>query len=363
MLVLIFAISFMLLRKVVDPIEMIIDSLNLGSKELRAAANQVSGSSQSLAQGATEQAASLQEVSSSVETISSVAKHNTDNSSQAFQLAEQVRLASEDSVSSMKRMIEAMYSIKSSADETAEIVKVIDGIAFQTNLLALNAAVEAARAGDAGKGFAVVAEEVRNLAQRSAEAARQSGEKIKASKTLADNGVEVTNRVSQALETIRSTAVKSAELVREIAAQSKDQTSGILQVNNAIGELDQVTQQNSAAAEESSAAAEALTAQAATLQGIVLELSVIVQGSSAIDNQGANAKSSAGNRSHGPMSRQKSGGKTRITHTRSSIPVATFMRGESTVSLVSRDSSRLRNSENLSPSQLIPLDDNDFQDF
>lgn len=272
------AAVWLAMKSIVKPIEQVITDLSRGSGELRSAAAQVASSSQSLAQGATEQAASLEESAASVEEVASVSRHTADNCQQAFAFSEIARASSEESVRSMNEMTTAIRAMKNAADDTAKIIKIIDEIAFQTNLLALNAAVEAARAGDAGKGFAVVAEEVRNLAQRSATAAKETSGKIRQSQELAENGVEVTATVGKSLEAIRQNVVKSADIIKEVAAAAKEQTVGIVQVNQAIGELDKVTQQNSAAAEESSAAAEELTAQAATLDTIVQGLSGLVYG-------------------------------------------------------------------------------------
>ena len=166
-------------------------------------------------------------------------------------------------------MSQAIDDIKTSSDETAKIIKTIDEIAFQTNLLALNAAVEAARAGEAGKGFAVVAEEVRNLAQRSAEAARNTADMIEGSVKNADNGVQISQEVGQSLQEIAEGNRKVNDLVAEIAAASAEQAQGIEQINTAVGQMDQVTQSNTASAEESSSAAEELASQAQELKGMV----------------------------------------------------------------------------------------------
>lgn len=329
------------IRYVARPIESIIKDLNQGSNELRSASNQVASSSQALAQGATEQAASLEESAASLEEVASMSKHNTDNSQQAYQISESVKVASERGVDSMKSMTEAIHSIKKSADETGQIVKVIDEIAFQTNLLALNAAVEAARAGDAGKGFAVVAEEVRNLAQRSANAAKESSEKIRQSKELADNGVTVTDEVAKSLEEISGNAIKSADLMKEIAAASKEQTTGITQVNQAVTELDKVTQQNSAAAEESSAAAEELTAQATTLDEVVQNLSYLIYGKASND----------GLQQQHPKGSKKASPSTKVSY------VQPASNGKHKNGHAPRDVIDLK------PTQIIPLDDSDFQGF
>jgi hypothetical protein len=264
------------LKAMVSPIERAVVDLHTGSSELRSAAGQVSTSSISLAQGATEQAASLQSSSQSLEEISALSRQNTDSSQQAFALSDSAREASEASVKSTDSLMNAMHSIRQAADETAQIIKIIDEIAFQTNLLALNAAVEAARAGDAGKGFAVVAEEVRNLAQRSANAARETGDKIRHSKQLAQDGVDVAEEVARALDNIRQKVVQSASLVKEIAAASREQSAGINQVNGAIGELTTVTARATAVSQQTSSAAEELTAQASAFDQIIARLMSIV---------------------------------------------------------------------------------------
>ncbi len=330
-------------RYIALPIERIIVSLQQGSRELRSAASQVASSSQSLAQGATEQAASLEESAASLEEVASVSKHNTDNSHQAQNIAESVRAAADTGVQNVTEMTAAIQAIKKSADETAQIVKIIDEIAFQTNLLALNAAVEAARAGDAGKGFAVVAEEVRNLAQRSANAAKESSEKIRQSTELADNGVRITADVAQSLGTINENAVKSAELMREIAASGKEQTTGITQINQAVTELDKVTQQNSAAAEESSAAAEELTAQATTLDEVVQNLSQIIYG------QLNNARTAASVAVSQSTTAAKKDSKTQTTKV-TMVTKGVAKKGDHAPSA-------------RTPTQIIPLDDQDFQGF
>lgn len=333
-------------KSVTKALKIMIGQLRGSSSQVLSAANQVSSSSQALAQGATEQAASLEESAASLEEISSASKHNSDNSFQANQLAESVKCSSEEGVRAMESMTKAIQSIKKSADETAQIVKVIDEIAFQTNLLALNAAVEAARAGDAGKGFAVVAEEVRNLAQRSANAARESSEKIRHSTELAENGVSVTAEVAKSLIKINENAVKSAELMNEIVLASKEQTTGISQVNIAVTELDKVTQQNSAAAEESSAAAEELTAQATTLNEIVGQLSGLVYGG---DEEGITLK-------HGNSD-------SKVNNTSSQDNVMTLRLKEKKLGDDNWKSYKKETTIELKPSQIIPLDDNDFQGF
>jgi methyl-accepting chemotaxis protein len=193
-------------------------------------------------------------------------KQNADNAAQANNLSSEARKAADSGSEAMGRMSSAINDIQKSSEETAKIIKVIDEIAFQTNLLALNAAVEAARAGQHGKGFAVVAEEVRNLAARSARAAKETAELIENSAEKTRAGNEIAEKTEAALKGIVAGATKVSDLVAEIAAASKEQSEGIGQVNTGLGQIDQVTQQNTANAEESAAAAEELSSQAAHLQ-------------------------------------------------------------------------------------------------
>lgn len=240
----------------------------LSTDQVAAASGQISAGSQSLAEGAAEQASALEEISSSIEELASMTKQNAANAGEANSLASSTRASADKGLEAMGQMSRAIDDIKRSSDETAKIVKTIDDIAFQTNLLALNAAVEAARAGDAGKGFAVVAEEVRNLAQRSAEAAKNTANMIEESVKNADGGVQISNQVGSALEEIAEEARKVNDLVAEIAAASNEQSQGIEQIGAAIGQMDKVTQQNAANSEESASAAEELSAQAAELKAM-----------------------------------------------------------------------------------------------
>jgi tetrahydromethanopterin S-methyltransferase subunit D len=248
------------------------------SVQVASAAGQVSSSSQSLAEGSSEQAASIEETSSSLEEMSSMTKRNADNSRQANDLARQTRAAADKGVADMHAMSCAMAEIKKSSDDIAKIIKTIDEIAFQTNILALNAAVEAARAGEAGMGFAVVADEVRNLAQRSAQAAKETAAKIEGSISKTAQGVELTGKVSAALDTIVGKARQMDELAAEVANASNEQSQGITQVNAAVGQMDKVTQTTAANAEECASAAEELNSQAQAMQTVARELRQLVGG-------------------------------------------------------------------------------------
>jgi methyl-accepting chemotaxis protein len=237
--------------------------------QVGAASEQINYGSQTLAQSASDQASSLEEVSSSLQEMSSMSKQNSANSQEANSLAEAARGATQRGMASMGRLSEAVERIKSSADHTAKIIKTIDEIAFQTNLLALNAAVEAARAGEAGKGFAVVAEEVRNLAMRSAEAARNTSELIEGSVKNAEEGVELNREVLRNLDEISGQVNKVREVMAEIAAASEQQTQGVDQINLAVEQMNGLTQASAANSEESASAAEELSSQAAVMLSLV----------------------------------------------------------------------------------------------
>ena len=271
-------IWFFMAHRIASRINMVVSQLSEASTQVTSASQQIAEAGQEMAEGASEQASSLEEISSSLEELSSMTKQNADNAKEADSLAGGARDATVSGGEALARLQEAINRIKASSDETAKIVKTIDEIAFQTNLLALNAAVEAARAGEAGKGFAVVAEEVRNLAQRSAEAAKNTAELIEESQHNADGGVTVTQEVSNTLAQVTKSVHKVSQLVGEVSSASSEQSEGIEQINTAVSQLDQVTQSNAANAEESASSSEELSAQAADLQDTVLVLASIVGG-------------------------------------------------------------------------------------
>jgi len=241
----------------------------VGADQVASATIQISNGGQSLSQGASEQASSLEEVSSSLQEMSSMTKQNTLNAKEAQGVADQARGSANKGVESMNRMSSAISQIKSSSAATAKIVKTIDEIAFQTNLLALNAAVEAARAGDAGRGFAVVAEEVRNLAMRSAEAAKNTANLIEEAVKNSENGVAINAEVLNNFQEIAEKTNKVSQVVAEIAAASDQQDQGISQLNRAVEQLNQLTQQNAANAEESASAAEEMSSQSEEMRSMV----------------------------------------------------------------------------------------------
>lgn len=272
------AVILFVVRQINASLRKAISDLSEGAGQVASAAGQISSSSQSLAQGSSEQAASLEETSSSSEEINSMARKNAENSQAAHALVLQSQQRVEDTNHSLETMVAAMADIKASSDKVAKIIKVIDEIAFQTNILALNAAVEAARAGEAGMGFAVVADEVRNLAQRCAQAAKDTAALIEESITKSDEGQTKVEQVAVAIHAITDESARVKTLVDEVSVGSQEQTRGIEQIAKALTQMEQVTQQSAANAEESAAAAEELTAQASTLMEVVHQLSAMVGG-------------------------------------------------------------------------------------
>ncbi|MBF0549656.1 MAG: hypothetical protein HQK60_03875 [Deltaproteobacteria bacterium] len=271
-----FIVAFLITRSITRPIRRVVDGLSDGSELLTAASDQVSYTSQELANGATEQAATIEEVSAFLDTLASTAKHNADNAKQANQLITEATGSVRTTKQSMERLTLSMQEISTTSRDTQKIVKTIDGIAFQTNLLALNAAVEAARAGEAGAGFAVVADEVRSLALRAAGAAKSTAELIEGNVRNINEGATLVEKIAKEFHGIVANVQKANELVGEIAASSGEQTEGISQLSSAVAEISKVTQENSATSEESAAASEEMSAQARKLEEIVYELLSII---------------------------------------------------------------------------------------
>lgn len=258
-------------------------SLAKSGQRVGNSADQIAEESRSLSEATTQQAASLEETVAAIEELTSILKLNTQNAREASTLASTTQEIAIKGENEIRTLIDSIHSIAADSKKVADITTVIDDIAFQTNLLALNAAVEAARAGEQGKGFAVVAEAVRNLAQRSASAAKDiaeliknSVEKIEAGRTQANQGGVVLSEIVVAVKKVKDISI-------EIANASEEQSNGIVQIGQALNQLDQVTQKNAGASEESAAIAEELANQSLNLKNNITTLSSVIRGGSSQD--------------------------------------------------------------------------------
>ncbi|MFW6263564.1 MAG: methyl-accepting chemotaxis protein, partial [Thermotogota bacterium] len=273
-------LAIVIARSISKSLEKVIDNLSDSSAQVTQASQELSSASQQLAEGSSEQASSLEETSATLNQSSSMLQRTSENTGEATKISESATNSSQKGQQQMEKMMDAMQKLSDSSTEISKIINVIDSIAFQTNILSLNAAVEAARAGEAGAGFAVVAEEVRNLAQKSANAANDTKDIIEKNIVLSKEGVEVARMVSEALNDINSQSGKLNQLIEQINEASTEQTQGIQQINEALNQMEQVTQQNAANAEETASSSEELNAQAETLNNIIEELTRLVEGAS-----------------------------------------------------------------------------------
>ncbi len=257
------------LNLIIDSLNEILGGINLAAEQVSKASVQVASSSQMLAQGAAEQSSAIEELTASITQIAAQTNQNAAYANQANELALNARDNAIAGNTQMKGMLEAMEAINESSGNISKIIKVIDEIAFQTNILALNAAVEAARAGQHGKGFAVVAEEVRNLAARSASAAKETTDMIEGSIKKTEAGTKIAGETASALSKIVEGVSQAASLVGDIAVASNEQATGIAQIDKGVEQVSQVIQTNAATAEESASASEELSSQADLLKGQV----------------------------------------------------------------------------------------------
>lgn len=257
------------INNIVDSLNEVLGEINMASEQVATGSRQVAQSSQALSHGSTVQASSIEEITASMTEISEQTKENAINASKANEFSNSAKDAASKGNEQMVEMVSAMRDINDSSASISKIISVIDEIAFQTNILALNAAVEAARAGQHGKGFAVVAEEVRNLAARSANAAKETTVMIENSVVKVGKGMAIAEDTAKALVDIVEGVSKAADLVADIAYASNEQATAISQINEGIYQVSQVTQNNTATAEESAAASEEMTSQAQMLKEMV----------------------------------------------------------------------------------------------
>jgi methyl-accepting chemotaxis protein len=350
LLLILLAVSFGFSRRIARPVRGVIAGLRASAERVAAASLELSSAGQSLSEGSSEQAASLEETSASLEQMAGMIGQNADNAVEAERLTTETRQVVARANQAMEELTGAMEKIGRSGQDTSRIVKTIDEIAFQTNLLALNAAVEAARAGQAGAGFAVVAEEVRNLAMRSAEAARNTGALIQKNIAQLEEGAGLVEETNAAFVEVTRGADRIGALIGEISAASKEQADGIEQVNRAVSEMNQITQQNAATAEEAASASEAMHAESRELDNFIRELTVLVEGGR--KGSGETGKEKSGTREdRGPEFEDWRGESARPKKPASRVAAP-------------REEAKKSSGREIPPDQLIPFDkDDEFDDF
>lgn len=277
-LVICIGLATMIVRKLNHSLREITSALDSSSEQIALSSSEIASSSQALAQNASEQAATIEETSAASAEINSMALKTKDNSAATALIVIGAQARCEKTNSSLAQMEQAMEAIHDSSQQVSKIVKVIDGIAFQTNILALNASVEAARAGEQGAGFAVVAEEVRNLAQRCAAAARDTSELVEQSMERSNGGRDQMKAVVADMHSVTLESQRIRNLVDEIKDGSIEQSRGVDQINRAISQMESVTQSSAAQAEQGAASASELSSQAGTMSEIVFRLKVMVEG-------------------------------------------------------------------------------------
>jgi methyl-accepting chemotaxis protein len=332
---------FFFVRGINRPIMRVVAGLGEAADQVTSAATEISSASQNLADGASQQASSLEETSASLEELAAMVRQNADHANEAEVITRAASQTMGQANESMKRLTTSMGEITQASEEIRKIIKTIDEIAFQTNLLALNAAVEAARAGEAGAGFAVVADEVRNLAMRAGEAAKNTAGLIEGTVQKIKGGAELVNKTNLDFREVATSARKIGELVGEIAAASKEQSQGLGQINQAMNQMDRLTQTNASSAEQTASAAEEMNGQARHMKEFVSDLQAVVGGS------GDQPKPPQRGEGFSPRSRAKSSWPVKAAlpapPRRPAGPAAT------------KGAKR--------PEEVIPLDDGSFQDF
>ncbi len=333
--------SIFITRRLTGSLDKVIEGLAEGSDQIVAAAEQAASASQSLAEGSSRQAASVEETSSALEELAAMTKQNANSARQATTLRREAAQSLKTASSSMEETIAAMNRIQSSGEEIGKIIKSIDEIAFQTNLLALNAAVEAARAGDVGAGFAVVAGEVRNLAMRATEASRNTQTLIARNVEDIGAGAALMEKTREAFHLTVEHNEKVGSLVDEISAASLEQSQGIEQIGKAVSDIESVTHQNAANAQQSASASEELNAQAEQLKEMAYELLCTGRGECLADEHMLHSSDPS-----------------RINETKRNVFQAVKSLPDNRV----KEKKKSEKKE-ISPEQMIPLDDDDFSDF
>ncbi len=257
------------LQKMIESNHHALTNISEGAFQVMTSSAQVASASESLAQGSTEQASAIEQITASISEVADNTRKNAEEAGRAANMIAEVISDVQEENKEMAQMLEAMGDINESSESISKIIKVIDDIAFQTNILALNAAVEAARAGDAGKGFAVVAEEVRNLAAKSAQAASETAELIEDSIVKVNAGSQIAQETHKSLEAVTNVVKESEALINNIAESSNYQATAVAQIDQAIGQISQVVQTNSATSEECAAASDELSEQAAKMRDLL----------------------------------------------------------------------------------------------
>ncbi|MBX2799012.1 MAG: hypothetical protein KTR31_15155 [Myxococcales bacterium] len=350
------------MSRMLEDLNALMRQIRAASQQLDGGSKQVNEASETLASNAARSAASLQEVSASMTEISVQTGENAKNATSALDLSTRARESANVGDQQMDSMVKAMKDIDESARSISKIIKVIDDIAFQTNLLALNAAVEAGRAGVHGRGFAVVAEEVRRLAARSAQAAKETTDMIEGSSRLVNQGIDIADATAKSLSAIVSSVSEVSDLVGEIAAASQEQAHGIKEVNQSLGMVDSATQQNTAKAEEMAAASKELSSHSANLSARLERFQLA-------DGQGQRPSRPGPSRSRGPAQRPAQGAQRPAPRRPAAVGPSRTSRSSSAPRppSASRPSGPSRPAGPSRPSRSgargLTLDDQDFGDF